>query len=119
MGYKVLVTDKIDKIAVKILQDICEVDYKPVLTADDLKAIIQYYDALMIRSSSNVTKDIISVSDRLKVIGRAGVGVDNIDIEAATEQGIVVINSPEGEYCRGGRTYYSLDAVYDQTYTRR
>ncbi len=96
MGYKVLVTDKIDKIAVKILQDICEVDYKPVLTADDLKAIIQYYDALMIRSSSNVTKDIISVSDRLKVIGRAGVGVDNIDIEAATEQGIVVINSPEG-----------------------
>jgi len=96
MGYKVLVTDKIDTIAVKILQDICEVDYQPVLTADDLKAIIQYYDALMIRSSSNVTKDIISVSDRLKVIGRAGVGVDNIDIEAATDRGIVVINSPDG-----------------------
>jgi len=80
MGYKVLVTDKIDKIAVKILQEICEVDYRPVLAAADLKAIAQNYDALMIRSSSNITKDIISVADRLKVIGRAGVGVDNIDI---------------------------------------
>ncbi len=96
MGYKVLVTDQIDEIAVKILQDICEVDYKAVLTAEDLKAIIKDYDALMIRSSSKITKDIISAADRLKVIGRAGVGVDNVDIEAATDKGIVVINSPEG-----------------------
>jgi D-3-phosphoglycerate dehydrogenase len=92
----VLVTDKIDEIAVKILQDICEVDFKPVLSPDDLKALIKDYDALMIRSSSKVTKDIISVADRLKVIGRAGVGVDNVDIEAATDRGIVVINSPDG-----------------------
>lgn len=96
MGYKVLVTDKIEDIAVNILKDICEVDYKPVLSAEDLKAIIKDYDALMIRSTSKITKDIISVADRLKVIGRAGVGVDNVDIEAATERGVAVINSPEG-----------------------
>ena len=96
MKYKVLVTDQIDEIAVNILRDFCEVHYKPALDAQELKAIIGNYDALMIRSSSKVTKDLISVADRLKVIGRAGVGVDNIDIEAATEKGIVVLNSPEG-----------------------
>lgn len=94
--HKVLVTDQIDEIAVKILKDACEVDYRPVLAAEDLKAIIKDYDALMIRSSSKVTKDLISVADRMKIIGRAGVGVDNVDVEAATERGIVVINSPEG-----------------------
>ncbi len=96
MGYKVLVTDEIDRIAVKILKDACEVDYKPVVTADTLKAIINEYDALMIRSASKITKDLLSDATRLKVIGRAGVGVDNIDIETATEKGIIVINSPEG-----------------------
>ena len=96
MGYKVLVTDQIDKIAIKILQDVCEVHYRPVITAEELATIIRDYDALMIRSASKVSRDLISVADRLKVIGRAGVGVDNIDIEAATEKGIVVLNSPEG-----------------------
>jgi D-3-phosphoglycerate dehydrogenase len=96
VSYRVLVTDKIDEIAVRILRDTCEVDYKPVLSPDDLRALIKDYDALMIRSSSKVTRDIISVAGRLKVIGRAGVGVDNVDIEAATDRGIVVINSPDG-----------------------
>lgn len=96
MTYKILVTDKINEIAVTILQDTCEVDYKPVLTAENLKAIIGDYDALMIRSSSKVTRDLLSAAERMKVIGRAGVGVDNIDIEAATDRGIVVINSPDG-----------------------
>ncbi len=96
MGYKVLVTDKINEIAVKILEETCEVDYKPVLSAEELKTIIKDYDALMIRSSSKITEDIIAAADRLKVIGRAGVGVDNVDIDAATDKGIIVINSPEG-----------------------
>ncbi len=96
MGYRVLVTDQIDEIAVNILQDTCEVDYRPVLTAEDLRAIIKDYDALMIRSSSKVTRGLILAADRLKVIGRAGVGVDNVDLEAATDKGIIVINSPEG-----------------------
>ncbi len=96
MSHRVLVTDEIDEIAVRILQEACEVDYKRVLTAEELKAIIKDYDALMIRSASKITKDLISSADKLKVIGRAGVGVDNVDIEAATDKGIVVINSPEG-----------------------
>lgn len=96
MSFKVLVTDKINEIAVKILQGACDVDYKPVLSADELKAIIKDYDAVMIRSASKVTKDVIEVAPKLKVVGRAGVGVDNVDIEAATNKGIVVINSPEG-----------------------
>jgi D-3-phosphoglycerate dehydrogenase len=96
MSYKVLVTDKINEIAVKILEDTCDVDYKPVLSAEELKSIIKDYDALMIRSSSKVTRDVIVAADRLKVVGRAGVGVDNVDIDAATDKGIIVINSPEG-----------------------
>lgn len=96
MTFKVLVTDKINDIAVKILENTCEVDYKPVLSADELKAIIADYDGLMIRSASKVTKDIIEVAKKLKIVGRAGVGVDNVDLEAATDKGIIVINSPEG-----------------------
>lgn len=96
MTYKVLVTDKINQIAVDILKETCEVDYKASLTADELKAVIKNYDGLMIRSSSKVTKEVIDLSERLKVVGRAGVGVDNVDLDAATNKGIVVINSPEG-----------------------
>jgi D-3-phosphoglycerate dehydrogenase len=96
MRYKVLVTDKINEIAVKILESSCDVDYKPVLSADELKEIIKDYDALMIRSASKVTKEVIAVAEKLKVVGRAGVGVDNVDLEEATNKGIVVINSPEG-----------------------
>ncbi|MGD9581324.1 MAG: phosphoglycerate dehydrogenase [Vampirovibrionia bacterium] len=96
MAFKVLVTDKINEIAVKILETSCEVDYKPVLSAEELKAIIADYDGLMIRSASKVTKEIIDAANNLKIVGRAGVGVDNVDLEAATDKGIVVINSPEG-----------------------
>jgi len=64
MDYRVLVTDEIDRSAVKFLQDICEVDYRPVLTADDLKTIIKDYDALMIRSASRITKELLSVAEK-------------------------------------------------------
>lgn len=96
MAYKVLVTDKINSIAVKILEEACEVEYREKLSADELKAIIKDFDALMIRSASKVTKEIIEAAPRLKVVGRAGVGVDNVDLEEATKHGIIVINSPEG-----------------------
>lgn len=96
MAFKVLVTDKINEIAVNILETSCEVDYKPVLSAEELKSIIADYDGLMIRSASKVTKEIIDEAKNLKIVGRAGVGVDNVDLEAATDKGIIVINSPEG-----------------------
>ncbi|MEW5821223.1 MAG: phosphoglycerate dehydrogenase [Cyanobacteriota bacterium] len=96
MTWKVLVTDKINEIAVDILKDSCDVDYKPVLSHEELLDIIHDYDGLMIRSASKVSKDVIAKATKLKIVGRAGVGVDNVDIVDATDRGIVVINSPEG-----------------------
>ena len=65
-------------------------------TPDELKAIIGNYDGLAIRSSTKVTKDILAHAPNLKVIGRAGIGVDNVDIPAASAQGVVVMNTPFG-----------------------
>ncbi|MDB5668489.1 MAG: 3-phosphoglycerate dehydrogenase, partial [Alphaproteobacteria bacterium] len=73
-----------------------EVDEKPGLTKDELKAIIGDYDGLAIRSATKVTADLLEAATNLKVIGRAGIGVDNVDIPAATARGIVVMNTPFG-----------------------
>jgi D-3-phosphoglycerate dehydrogenase len=73
-----------------------EVDEKPGLTKDELKAIIGDYDGLAIRSATKVTADVLDAATRLKVIGRAGIGVDNVDIAAATARGVVVMNTPFG-----------------------
>ncbi len=96
MKTKVLVTDKLDRAGLTILEQASEVDYKPGLSAEELKATIKDYDALLVRSQTQATREIIEAATRLKIIGRAGVGVDNIDVEAATERGIIVVNSPEG-----------------------
>ncbi|MFN7656899.1 MAG: NAD(P)-dependent oxidoreductase, partial [Dolichospermum sp.] len=93
---KVLVSDPIDKVGIDILSQVATVDIKTTLKPDQLKAIIGEYDALMIRSGTRVTQDIIEAGVKLKIIGRAGVGVDNVDVPAATRKGIVVVNSPEG-----------------------
>ena len=94
---KVLVTDKLNESGLEILKQIAEVDYKPGVSADELKKIIKNYDALLIRSGTKVTKEIIEAcNSKMKIIGRAGVGVDNVDLEAATNKGIIVVNSPEG-----------------------
>ncbi len=97
MATKVLVTDKLDESGISILKQGSDVDYKPGLPADELKECIKNYDALLVRSQTKATKEIIeNASNKLKIIGRAGVGVDNIDLEAATEKGVIVVNSPEG-----------------------
>lgn len=93
---KVLITDKINEAAGKILEDIAQVDFIPTLSEDDLAAKIVDYDALMIRSQTKVTRKILEAGKKLKIVGRAGVGVDNVDIEAATQNGIIVVNSPDG-----------------------
>lgn len=95
MKARVLITDKLDETGINILKQVAEVDYKTDLSPQDLINIISEYDALLVRSQTQVTKELINAS-RLKIIGRAGVGVDNIDVEAATEKGIIVVNSPEG-----------------------
>lgn len=93
---KVLVSDSIDKTGIEILSQVAQVDVKTGLPPEELAKIIPEYDALMIRSGTKVTKEIIEAADNLKIIGRAGVGVDNVDVETATRKGIVVVNSPEG-----------------------
>ena len=94
---KVLISDKMDPSAADIFAERgCEVDVKPGMDADALKAVIGGYDGLAIRSSTTVTADILDAADRLKVIGRAGIGVDNVDIPAASGRGVVVMNTPFG-----------------------
>jgi len=93
---KILVSDKVSDQGVKILQLTHEVDVRHNLSPDELLAIIPQYDALVVRSETKATRAVIEAATNLKVIGRAGVGVDNIDIQAATEKGIMVINAPDG-----------------------
>ncbi len=94
---KVLVSDKMSPLAEQVFKDRgVEVDVKPGMTAEELQACIGDYDGLAIRSATKATQDIIAAAKNLKVIGRAGIGVDNIDIKAATAKGIVVMNTPYG-----------------------
>ncbi|OGI06990.1 MAG: hypothetical protein A2Y40_06880 [Candidatus Margulisbacteria bacterium GWF2_35_9] len=93
---KILISDKISEKGIDIIRTLFQVDIKPGLTETELIDIIKNYDALIVRSETNVTSNIIHVANRLKIIGRAGVGVDNIDVGAATKKGIIVVNSPEG-----------------------
>ena len=97
MTTRVLISDKMDPKAAAIFRERgITVDEKAGLTADELKGIIGDYDGLAIRSSTKVTKDLLASADRLKVVGRAGIGVDNVDIPAATARGVVVMNTPFG-----------------------
>lgn len=96
---KVLVSDKLSKTAVQIFKDQgVDVDYLPDLGKDKEKLleVIGQYDGLAIRSATKVTEKIIAAATNLKVIGRAGIGVDNVDISAATKKGIIVMNTPFG-----------------------
>ena len=96
---KILITDRIAAEGIDLLrQELpkAQIDERPGLKPDILKAIIGEYDALIVRSETQVTGEILAAAPHLKIVGRAGVGVDNIDIEAATRQGIMVVNSPTG-----------------------
>jgi len=94
---KVLISDELSDRAAEIFRERgVEVDVKTGLKPDELKAIIGNYDGLAIRSATKVTAEIIAAADNLKVVGRAGIGVDNVDIPAATGRGIVVMNTPDG-----------------------
>ena len=94
---KVLISDKMDPKAAQIFRERgVEVDEITGKTPEELKAIIGQYDGLAIRSSTKATKDIIDAATNLKVIGRAGIGVDNVDIPYASSKGVVVMNTPFG-----------------------
>src|SRR5262245_42568593 len=95
---RVLITDEVSDRCVERFRSQAglSVDYRPGLAPDPLKAAIGEYSALVVRSQTKVTAPIIEAGRRLKVIGRAGTGVDNVDVEAATRAGIVVMNVPGG-----------------------
>ncbi len=95
---RVLVSDPLGKAGMAELRKEkgIEVDERAGIPPEELKKIIGQYDAIIIRSGTRVTREIIEAGDRLRVIGRAGVGVDNVDLDAATKRGIIVMNTPEG-----------------------
>ena len=92
---KALVSDSMSEVGVEVMREAgIEVDVNTGLKPEELKAIIGNYEGLLVRSATKVTPDLLAAADRLKAIARAGTGVDNIDIPAATEKGVVVMNTP-------------------------
>nr|PZN72526.1 MAG: phosphoglycerate dehydrogenase [Bacillota bacterium] len=102
---KILVTETISETGIRLLQAEHEVDVRKV-TYEELLEIIPEYDALITRSETKVTAEVLARGARLKVVGRAGVGVDNIDVAAATERGVVVVNVP------GANTYSTAEHAF-------
>ncbi len=98
MKWKVLVADPIADEGIDILKTEAKVDVKLGLTPEELLATIGDYEALVVRSETKVSADVIDAGEKLQVIGRAGIGVDNVDLDAATRRGIVVVNAPEGNF---------------------
>ena len=92
---KVLVADAINEKGIENLKEVADVTVDTSITPEDLVKTIKEYDGIIVRSRTKVTKEVIANADNLKIIARAGVGVDNIDLDAATEKGIMVVNSPE------------------------
>lgn len=94
---KILISDSIEQSCVDILREEgFEVDVHTGLKPDELKTIIGDYTGLLVRSSTKVTADVIAAMSNMKVIGRAGAGVDNIDVDSATRKGVLVMNTPGG-----------------------
>jgi len=107
---KILISDKLAQEGVDILKSTegFEVDCKFGISPEDLKKAIKDYHALIIRSGTKVTADVIEAADNLKVIGRAGVGLDNVDLPAATKKGIVAMNTPAGNTTATAEHTFSL-----------
>jgi len=91
---KILITDGLDELGRSILRASADVSYHEKVSADDLLMLIADYDALIVRGQTRVTDAVVEAASRLKVIGRAGVGVDNIDLEAAKKRSVLVVNAP-------------------------
>jgi len=98
MAIKILVCDPLHDEGLKVLTGEKEfkVDVKPKLSPAELESVIKGYEAVIVRSATKITKGVIEASDKLRLIGRAGVGLDNVDVESATKKGIIVLNAPAG-----------------------
>ena len=98
MKWKILVADPVAQEGIDVLNAEGSVDVNTGLKPEELIAIIGDYDALVVRSQTRVTAEVMQAAKKLQVVGRAGIGVDNIDLDAATRQGITVVNAPEGNF---------------------
>ena len=107
---KVLITDPLSEEGIEYLKEQpgLQVDYQPKLSAESLLSEIREVDALIVRGKTQVTREVIEVARRLRIIGRAGAGVDNIDLEAATSKGIVVMNTPGGNSVSAAEHSFAL-----------
>jgi D-3-phosphoglycerate dehydrogenase len=105
---KVLVTDPISEEGIEILRKEAQVDIKTKLKPEEIISIIGDYDALIVRSQTKVTASIIEAGKNLQVIARAGVGIDNVDVEAATRCGVVVVNAPTGNTVSAAEHAFAL-----------
>src|SRR5512144_903898 len=94
---KVLISDNLSPVGVEILKKAgLEVDARSKTSVEEIEKIIGDYDALIIRAATKVTKELLDKATKIKVVGRAGSGLDNVDIAAATKKGVVVMNTPGG-----------------------
>ncbi len=91
---RVLVTDRVSEDGIEMLKTEADVDVRFGISPAELIEIIPDYEALVVRSETKVTADVLAAGRNLVVVGRAGVGVDNIDVEAATRHGVIVVNAP-------------------------
>src|SRR6185503_7412971 len=106
---KVLIADDVGEECTRILTKAgIEVDFKGKMKPEDLKAAIPNYEGLVVRSAAKVTKEIIDAGTKLKIVGRAGIGVDNIDQDAATKRGVIVMNSPQGNMASAAEHTWGL-----------
>jgi D-3-phosphoglycerate dehydrogenase len=105
---KVLITDPVSEEGIDILRKEAQVDIKTTLKPEEIIAIIGDYDALMVRSQTKVTAAIIEAGKNLQIIARAGVGIDNVDVEAATRCGVVVVNAPTGNTVSAAEHAFAL-----------
>lgn len=94
MGFKVLITDGLEKEGIDIINAAGEAVNKKGIEPDELLQIIGEYDGLIVRGRTKVTREVFEAAKNLKAVGRAGVGVDNIDLQAAKDHGVTVVNAP-------------------------
>ena len=102
-AWKILLTDGLEENGKAILRASAEVDDRPGISADELLQVVGEYDALIVRGRTKVTPAVFDAGKKLKVVGRAGVGVDNIDLNAPREHNVTVVNSPSGHHRGRGR----------------
>ncbi len=93
--WKILIADGLNESGQAILRSAAAVDDRPDISADELLSVVGEYDALVVRGRTKVTPEVFAAAKKLKVVGRAGVGVDNINLEAAKASGVAVVNAPK------------------------